>query len=296
MKIFLSLDNKCLSEDKISSGILGGTERFFLLLEKMLLEIGYKVDTTIKSKSEIYDIAIHSNVKSKEVKSKKHVCWAGSFHTDASTEEYDLIIANSKHMLQSINKPGIVIPAYYDPEILDFLTDDYRERTIITTSNPNRHLVDTLKVCDELNKKEITYTWLLTGGNKLYGEHFREHFKVPDRPEINYLGVLDRPNQLQLLASSHIYCYPNLSDQSETLCVSAIEATVLGLPVIVPRKEPFLEVLPDNPYFASDINEFSEILQVLLPMNRKKSYLCDTEKYKASKIIPLLVQELTNLI
>ena len=294
--IYLDFDEKCLSKEKIESGILGGTERFFLLLKAFLEGQELSVDTSdTLSPKEIYDVAIYSNVKHRGVNANKQICWAGSFHTDASFYDYDLIIANSQFFLEFIGKPGIVIPACYDNDILDYKIDFYHKRQIITTSNPTRHYDDTLQVSHLLDNKIIDYTWLLTGGNKLYCPSFPESFNNTENAHLNYLGIIDRNRLLTNLAASHLYCYPNFCDRSETQCVSAIEAAALGLPVILPNKKPFTEVLPDNPYFVSNHEECVNTIESLLNKERSECYICDVSRYSEGvifdKILRVLVEE-----
>ena len=275
MRIFLDYDIKCLSRDKVLSGRVGGTERFFLLLESYLKSQGHTVNS-----SDIYDIAIHSNATLLLVNAKYHICWCGSFGTtDAKIGNYDLIIANSDLMLEYVGRKGIVIPACYDKDIEQFKTNKYIERRIITTSNPNRHFLDALKIIDLLHESRTEFSWLITGGNKLYSDGFSEQFQVKDDSSITYRGVLDRTEMLTELARSHVFCYPNFSDNSETQCVSMIEANVLGIPTVVPKRRPFIDILPDNPYIAKNEDEFARITKFLLSQPRKDTKICDVSKY-----------------
>lgn len=280
MRIFLDYDIKCLSKEKVLSGRVGGTERFFLLLESYLKSKGHLINST-----DVYDIAIHSNTTILPVNARYHVCWCGSFGTtDAKTGNYDLIIANSDLMLEYIGRDGIVIPACYDKDIERFKTNKYTDRKIITTSNPNRHFLDALKVIDLLHKSKTEFSWLITGGNKLYSDGFSEQFQVMEDSSITYRGVLARNEMLTELSDAHIFCYPNFSDESETQCVSMIEASVLGIPVVLPKRRPFIDVLPDNLYFTKSIEEFAEVTRYLLSRPRNELVICNTSRYTENNV------------
>lgn len=275
MKIFLGYDNKCLSKEKIISGRIGGTERFFLLLESYLQSQGH----TVNSSNE-YDIAIHSNWMSTSVNTTYQVCWCGSWTTDACDSKYNLVIANSQFMLDKLKIKGTVIPACYDSKIVEFESlSEYTNKKIITTSNPNRHFFNTLQVIDLLHKSKADFSWLITGGNKLYSDSFSEQFQVKEDSSIAYRGILNREDMLKELATSHVFCYPNFTDNSETQCVAMIEASVLGVPVILPKRQPFTDTLPDNPYFVNNINECAEVIINLLDQSRQELKICDVSNY-----------------
>ena len=292
MRVFLGYDTKCLTKDKITSGRVGGTERFFLLLENYLKSQGHTINS-----SSVYDIAIHSNTTIYSVNAKRHVCWCGSFHTtDAKTGNYDLIIANSDLMLEYIGRDGIVIPACYDSEIEQYKSSSYVERKIITTANPNRHFLDMLKVIDLLHKSKTEFSWLITGGNKLYSNNFSEQFKVEKDSSVGYRGILNRGELLTELSTSHVFCYPNFSDNSETQCVSMIEASVLGLPIIVPKRRPFVDVLPDNLYFVKSIEEFAETTKHVLSLRRNDLRVCDISKYTEKAVFSQINTAINELV
>lgn len=279
MKIFLDYDKKCLSENKILTGRIGGTERFFLLLESYLKTQGYHINQDTS-----YDISIHSNSTSEYVKSNYRICWCGSWTTDANNKNYNLVIANSAFMLETLNIQGIVIPACFDSSIEQFKTGNYESGKVITTSNPNRHIENTLKVFDILYKMDLKFSWFITGGNKLYSDVFPENFKLSSTSPIEYRGILTRDEMLRSLSRSHVYCYPNFSDNSETQCVSMIEAAALGIPVVAPKRRPFIDTLPDNPYFVSNINECAQTVKSIIDKKRTESRICDVSQYRENFI------------
>lgn len=290
MKIFLDYDKKCLSEDKILSGRVGGTERFFLLLESFLRDQGHQIN-----QDSVYDVSIHSNFTNEYVKSKYRICWCGSWTTDANNKDYNLVIVNSPFMLETLNLQGLVIPACFDSRLKYFKTTNYEFSKIITTSNPNRHLENALKVFDLLHKMNLKFSWLITGGNKLYSDVFPENFKLSTVGPLEYRGILTREEMLTSLSRSHVYCYPNFSDNSETQCVSMIEAAALGLPVVVPNRRPFTETLPDNPYFVNDVYECAQVVKSIISKNRSESRVCDVTQYEEKLILNKIHQILNEI-
>lgn len=279
MNIFLGLDDTCISEEKIITGRLGGTERYFFLLWNFLIKKGHNISRDVDQE---YDIAIYSNASKQFVNAKKHICWCGSLHTDAAWKPYDLVIANSHYMLSRINTDGIVIPACYESQIKLYQTSRYKPRAIITTSNPNRHILYTEKICNQLKNNNIEFTWTITGGNKLYSNAFNEHFSISSQ----YLHhrILNRLDLLHEVSESHLFCYPNFSDNSETQCVAAVEAAALNIPVILPKRLPFTEVLPDNPYFCEDVDEMISLISTLLLKNRGSLINCNVDAYTEERV------------
>lgn len=291
MNIFLGLDEKCISEEKIITGRLGGTERFFLILWNFLVGQGHYVS---KINDRNFDVAVYSNASQEFANAKKHICWCGSFHTDAAKKPYNLIIANSQFMLDTISVPGVVIPACYENQIEFYKTAIYNHGKIITTSNPNRHILFTEQICEFLIAKKINFTWMITGGNKLYSDSFNEQFVINLRKLQHH--VLDRAELLREVANSHLYCYPNFEDISETQCVAAIEAAALGIPTILPNRLPFTEILPDNPYFCTTVEDMIELIIKLLSYNRDDIEKCKVDKYSEKIILPQIHNQILNLV
>ena len=291
MNIFLGLDENCISEEKIITGRLGGTERFFLILWNFLLDQEHYVS---KVNDRNFDIAIYSNTSREFVTAKKHICWCGSFHTDAAEKPYDLIIANSQFMLDTINSHGVVIPACYEKQVELYKTSIYNPGKIITTSNPNRHILFTEQACELLIAKKINFTWIITGGNKLYSDSFNEQFVINSQ-KLQH-RILNRTALLREVANSHLYCYPNFEDNSETQCVAAIEAAALDVSVVLPNRLPFTEILPDNPYFCDNLEDMVELIPKLLSCNRGRLEKCKVDKYAEKNILPQIHNQILKIV
>lgn len=153
-------------------------------MKKYLESIGHTVNQTVGC-DRVYDIAIHSNTKNPYVCARKHVVRAGSYHTDATEEDYDLIIAISHFFADYINKENtVVIPVCYDNNLINYKTEDYTKRRIITTSNPNRYLDHMLEIIDLLDEQEVEFCWEICGGNRLYCEAFEELYDLQGNPQV----------------------------------------------------------------------------------------------------------------
>jgi glycosyltransferase involved in cell wall biosynthesis len=295
LDIYLANDYKCIKGKDVESNKFGGTERAFLLLKKYLESVGHTVNQTVYC-DRVYDIAIHSNTRNPYVNAKKHVCRAGSYHTDAASEGYDLVIVISEFFADSLDCDNkVVIPVCYDKSLTDYKTEEYTKRRIITTSNPNRYLDHMLEIIDVLDEQEVEFCWEICGGNKLYCEAFEELYDLQGNPKFNYLGILSHEELLKELATAHLFCYPNFTDNSETFCVSIVEASALGVPVILPNRQPFLEVLPDNPYFCNNTSEMVTLIKTMLCYDRKNLFVCNTDKYIEDIVLPKIVEEVNSL-
>ena len=137
--------------------------------------------------------------------------------------------------------------------------------------------------------------WVFCGGNKLYNEKYEELFDFTKHVKVGYLGVLPHNNLLESLATSHFVCYPNFSDNSETFCVSIVEASALRIPIILPKREPFTEVLPDCPYFCKTVKDMALTIEWLLGCDREDLYVCDVSKYTEEIVLEKIHQVLLNL-
>lgn len=297
MKVFFALDPICSAYKNVKDDMIGGTERYFNILARYLRSVGVKVIVNPElESSQIYDVAIHSNVKNKNVIARKHVCRAGSLHTDAMKEHYDLVICISKYFADYIKNPNtLVIPACYDKELDYFYSSDYEDRRIITVSNPNRHYSHACLVADLLEAKNVSFKWEICGGNKIYSWDYNEMYDFTSNQNISYLGVLSHKDTLKKLSTSHISCYPSFSDGSETFCIANIESLALGVPVILPRKLPFTEVIPDNPYFCDSVEEMADLIENLLTVNRKDLICHDVSRYSEDVVMPKVYKSLINL-
>ena len=298
MNIFLALDPVCLSAIRLMTNRLGGTERFFFLLKKYLIKQGHKVTfNPLLANNELYDVAIHSNVKNPDVTAKRHVCRAGSYHTDAEIEKYDLIITLSYYFANYINKFNLkVIPVCYNSNLRKYITNSYTPQTIISSANPNRYFKHFQQIKSKLDISSTKFNWIFCGGNKLYTRFFPETFKIDSKLKQKYLGILPQEKLFKNLATAHLYCYPNFSDNSETFCVSVVEAAAIGLPVILPNRKPFTEILPDNPYFYKTTDDMVMALEVLLQEKRENLYKCNTEKYTEDLVLPEFEKTIMSLL
>lgn len=289
MKIYLAIDHNCYSPVKAAEGRLGGTERFFLIVRKWLAEAGHNVSINPEPGEDIFDVAIHSNVFNPKVRANRHICWAGSTHTDADKYPYDLVIVNSQDFKNTLRLDNaVVLPACIEDRVVSYRTDTFVKNRIFCNSNPNRYLEHAINISHILEQQNIDFEWHFCGGNKLYSDSFGECFSTSLPSSMHYHGVLNRHDMLNLMASSHAYVYPNLSDESETQCVAAIESAALGMPVIVPNRAPFTDTLAGLAIFAEDIDSF--VCWVLYLMKTETRINPDVTRYRETTVIPKLLK------
>ena len=87
-----------------------------------------------------------------------------------------------------------------------------------------------------MSSNGLNVSWSATGGNALYfSDCSNENF------DFDHL-LMDREKLLFHLMSCHIWAYPNFTDDSETFGVAPLEAMVIGLPVYLPEREPFISI------------------------------------------------------
>lgn len=115
-------------------------------------------------------------------------------------------------------------------------------------------------------------------------------------PKFNYLGILSHNEVLKRLSTAHLFCYLDFTDNSETFCISIVEASALGVPVILPNRQPFLEVLPDNLHFCNNVTEMATAIKILLGYDRERLFVCDTSNYTEDIVLPQIEQALSNLL
>lgn len=266
MKVFLALDEKCVTERKMQLDMFGGSERFLLKIFKPWLEKSghtvahYPQRDVLEDK---YDVAIHSNIFDHRVRARRSILWCGSWHGQG-VEHADVTIVVSQLVKDELGwKDAIVMPVPFDHKILIYKSNLYQPGLIMCHSNPNRHIVHTEAIAKKLKEKGEKFTWLLSGGNRLYSDDFHEQssFIRPDG-SIQYLGIVPRKVLLQKLTSAHVWAYPVLSVKDETFCVAAAEALALGIPTVLPRKEPFRSVFPEAE-FALNEREFAYKIECL---------------------------------
>ncbi len=299
-KIFLSTDENCWYQDKIEKRILGGAENFFLLLREWLLKEGYDVYDKVLNQIDFFavpDLTIHSNSFNPKIESKKHLLWCGSWHAQG-TEHTDKTIVLSEFMKKKLGwRNAIVLPAPFNKEILKYKGGMFASRRIICTSNPNRHYPNTVKLCSILKDRQIDFDMQICGGNKLYGPSFGECFDFGNRrTDINlyYKGSLRRYELYSLLTSGNIWVYLNLNDDSETFCVSMLEAAALGIPVILPEREPFTSVLPEA-FFVKSIEEMADKIEDIFE-NGPNRIDYDVSRYHEDVVMPKYMNIIKELL
>lgn len=271
--IHFSLDWKCLSENKVKNGRLGGTERFHLMLISFLKSLGHEV-SWIREDNRGFDLTIFSNSYDPKVKTKKSILFLGSWHGQPS-DIFDEVVFVSNFTKEHYKwEKGKVIYACLEPQIFQYKTNKYRPRRIVTVANPNRYIEHAVEICKYLESKNCEVEWCVTGGNKLYSDQFPEPFSnQPSHSYIKYQGVLDRADLLKLLASAHISVYPNFTNDSETMGVSPLEAVALGVPVVLPAREPFFETMGASAYFVHNVKEAGDSIIEFV------KHSCEREKY-----------------
>jgi hypothetical protein len=292
--VYLALDKNCATDEKMQKDLLGGTERFFLLLQRYLEINGLEVYRNFnEEKTRLYDICIHSNRFNPDVTAHYHILWGGSWHMTIDAP-VDVVMVNSQYMKDRLGlKNALVVPAPFDNELRKFRTDQFFPGTIITTSNPNRHLVHTTNIAQILESRGVEFSWQMTGGNKLYSDQFMEYFQIPtNKKNLQYLGIVSRSLLIDLLRTSQVYVYANLTDDSETECVSCLEAAALGLSIILPKRRPFTDILPDA-VFCSTEDEFANAIEIALTEKSRKIY--SLSNYEERNVFGKILREIDNL-
>jgi hypothetical protein len=263
MKIYLATDPNCWTLNHIARDIMGNTERFFITLRNWLIQDGHRVHDSIISPPEgetAFDIAIHSNNKNDSVKAKKHICRAGSWHSDAGYADYDIRVVISSFMADQLKvESATIIPAPVLNDINFFERRPIPKR-IVCTSNFARHIEHTELIIEGLIKAGVGFEFHICGGNKLYNQSW------PD-PEINRTNCLVNHGPLSLLGTydllrtADLWVYPNLTDNSETFCVSALEAMTMGILTIVPYREPFISVHKQALHAKPNVDSFVNVIR-----------------------------------
>lgn len=298
-KIFLAVDIPCMSSppDKIEKDRMGGAERFMLLLARWLRDAGYSVShwpDAIDNNG--YDLCIHSNVFASHVPAKKNILWGGSWHVSNYKGLADTVILLSDYMRQRCDMPEAkVIPAPWDQDIECYKGFDPVPRRIVCNANPNRHFTWAVHLCRELkDKRGIDMDFHICGGSLMYNLAYPEMFDLANgHPQLIYRGILDRHAMLGMMTLGHVYAYPNFTDDCETQGVSFLEAAALGLPVVLPRRQPFLEILPEA-FFGSTLEEFVDII-IKLFSETKRGYH-DVSRYSTGVVMPKILKEVYDLI
>lgn len=291
MKIHLATDPECWTIDKIKEGQLGGAESFFLILKKWLTMRGHKV--TAPGFPENWgtpDVVVHSNSADFTQEGKKHILWAGSWHAPVSDPRFDKVIVLSEYMKNQMNcDRALVVPAPYGKDIEAYRGVDFERNNIVTTANPNRWFHFARDIAKTLKAHGIPYSWQYAGGNKLYKPYFPECYGF-DQDGATYRGILSRHELIGMLTLAHVWIYPGFQDVDETFCLSMIEAAYLGIPVVVPNKEPFKSVLPE----AFLVNNYDEMVDKVVALFKygpdRINY--NMSRYSESVVMPIYVSEI----
>lgn len=300
--IYLATDPNSWSGHKIREGKLGGAENFFYKLYGWLEEEGYMVCDPVLNPHWLRtpDLVIHSNSFNPNIAGSAHLLWAGSWHASVNDPRVDKVIVLSEFMKREMKcDRAIVIPAPYDKQLEQYRGFSKLRGRIVTTSNPNRWFEYAEPMVNLLAERGASCVWNYCGGNKLYGDGFGEchnfhTWKVGD-VDMVYLGVLDRHDLYGLLSSAWLWVYPNFSDKSETFCVSMIEAAALGIPVILPKREPFISILPGALFVETWQEMVEEMVEILKFPGRVMSG-CDTELYREDVVKAQLLKEIGEML
>ena len=299
--IYLSPDLACWTDRKIRNEALGGAENFFWKLYGWLVDEGHHIhDPVLDHHPGKHDLTIHSNAFNLKHEGRKNLLWCGSWTCTPHEPKIDKVIMLSEFMKQKMNcDRAIVISAPYDPQIEQYKGMGRLNGKIVTSSNPNRWFSYADPMMNLMAQKGMNCTWEFCGGNRLYGDGFGECFNFNNQQvgdvQMVYRGVLNRNDLYGLLSSAHVWIYPNFSDASETFCVSMIEAAVLGIPVILPNREPFISVLP-GACFVNTWEEMVEETQKVLEFPGKLMTNCETEQYSEAVVKPQLLKIIEEML
>jgi glycosyltransferase involved in cell wall biosynthesis len=270
--IRLALTEAGLTEERIANDCLGGAERFMLMWEKYLKQAGYEASRWPEVPQGEYDLCIHSNFFDHNVKAKKHLLWGGGCEVKSSASFADKIIILTDYMRELLGWPvgfAEIIPAPFDHELLACRTNDFVPHRIVSNSNPSRFFDQVAPVIGALESKNIAFEWHFCGGNKLYCETFPEKFNFQTtNSKLIYRGVLNRKEMVEMLNSGHVLAYPAFSPETwETQGVAFLEAAALRLPVVLPNKKPFTDVMPEA-YFCKTAEEMADAIIHLFVLGR----------------------------
>ncbi len=293
--IYLNIDRQSVTPKKVERDILGGTERFFLLWKKHLQEIGYFCFSPPEDNgSGFYDLVIHSNVPTPPVNATKSILWAGSWHAGGYLG-CDVTICNSPFFKEQMKwDKALVIPAPFDERILTYRHSLHLPGVIVSNSNPNRYYGHMLNICAMLEEKQVSFEWRFTGGNRLYSDEFSEPTTFgKESKRLKYYGPVPRQEMLGILTSAHVWAYPNFTDNSETLCVAAMEALALGIPTLLPKRKLFLMMYPEADLCS---NEREMMEKILYYFEHGQRWDTDMSRYSSRVIFPQLDEVVKTLI
>ncbi|MFA4845083.1 MAG: glycosyltransferase [Patescibacteria group bacterium] len=288
-RIYIALDWKCATPERIAADKLGHTEQRMLMLTRHLLAAGYDVVAEPTPEPNDFDIAVHSNGFQPGLNARKHIVWAGSWHFDPNEHPYDRIMFVSDFMREKFQRPDAdVVPACYDDTLFQPNGRHYVPFRIVSTSNPNRYHEHAREICGRLMRSNVPFEWHYCGGNKLYGDEFWECFSPGEQRRMVYQGILSQAEVVAMLQTAHVWAYPNFTDGSETFCAAAVEAVAVGIPVIVPKRQPFLDVLGKCAIYAENAGEFAKAVHKVFFSNNRPRY--DVTRYSSAIVLQRVVE------
>jgi len=261
-RIFMRLDKDLLFDEQLKTRLIGGSENFFFMVANWLRGVGHEVDIWPPKPTGEYDLCIHSNVMRLECNAKKHVLWAASWHA-SGYENADLTILASEFMKETKGwDDAVVIPIAVRDEVFHLMSKR-KDRKIVCHSNPSRHFNHTSNIANLLAQMGEKFEWEVCGGNKLYSPRFQEMHNFNANPRVLSHGPIPLEDAWHLVQTADVWVYPNLTDNSETQCVAMLEAAAIGVPVFLPRRRPFTDLLP-GAVFCETEEEFATMIGAFL--------------------------------
>ena len=292
-EIYIYQDPGCIAEAKVAHDVMGGTERFFVKWGEWLKGKGHLVEghAGLPPSMKSYDICIHSNVVRDGIKAEKHVLWAGSWHA-FGYDKADLTICVSDYFWKKKRwENALVVNAPFDSDVQE-VERRPTKGVVMCHSNPCRHIEYTCRIAKRLESENIRYEWNLTGGNSLYSDDFADPDYYCGGSSVRHLGSLSRRVMLEVLASAWIWVYPNFGDDSETFGVAPLEAMAMGIPVALPKREPFIscDIFRDLAVVCDDVDVMSDWVVGMMREEDPPVICCDPvlERYRDKYIFGIL--------
>lgn len=305
MKVIrLALTEAGVSEKKIAQDAMGGAERFMLMWERYLQKAGYATSRWPEPPMGEYALCLHANRIDPRVKATKHLLWGGGWEIGENIgQRIDKAIVLTEYMRDFLRdrlnwsaENCEVIPAPFDHEILKYRSNDFVRRRIVSNSNPSRFFDHVVTVANLLEKRGIDFDWHFCGGSKLYCPEFPERFSFEGiHPKLHYRGLLSRHDMIGMLTSGHVLAYPSFDDITwETQGVAFLEAAALGLPVVLTKKAPFTEVMPEA-WFCESAEEMADTIIALFEQKERVTYP-EIMRYDSDIVFERLVNVVRDMI
>jgi glycosyltransferase involved in cell wall biosynthesis len=301
--IRLALTEAGVSERKIAKDMMGGAERFFLLWEKYLTRAGYIVSRWPDPPLGNYDLCIHSNHFDQRVTAAKHILWGGGWEIGEQRQKIDKAIVLTDYQRDFLRdhlnwraEDCIVIPAPFDHDLLKYRSNDFIKHRIVSNSNPSRFFDHVLTVANLLDERGVEFEWHFCGGSKLYCPDFPEKFDfINAHPKLTYRGLLPRHDMIGMLTLGHVLAYPSFDEITyETQGVAFLEAAALGLPVVLTKKSPFTEVMPEA-WLCETAEEMADTIVELFKTKERIDYP-EIERYDSDVVYERLVNVVREMI